>query len=82
MGKGGIVKIAYLLEYPIDLPGGAQMSTESLCRSMTSDKGCRYVPVVICPHLLRRKPEDYPFEICTYDMGKNRIGNLLKRVSA
>ena len=71
--------VAYLLEYPLDLPGGAQMSTISLCTSLVDSS---YEPVVICPDLLKKKPEDYPFRVITYDMGENRIGNLLKRIRA
>lgn len=72
--------IAYLLEYPLDLPGGAQMSTESLCVGLCSQG--EFEPVVICPHLLKKKESDYPFRIITYDMGDNRIKNLLIRMAA
>ena len=73
-------KIAYLLEYPIDLPGGAQMSTESLCQGILDDG--EYRPIVICPELLNKKLSDYPFEIITYKMGDSRIKNLLIRILA
>lgn len=72
-------KIAYLLEYPLDLPGGAQMSTQSLCTSLL---GTRYEPLVVCPHLLKKKPGDYPFRVVTYDMGEGRLSNLMKRKKA
>lgn len=72
-------KIAYLLEYPLDLPGGAQMSTESLCMGLL---GSEFEPIVICPHLLKKKREDYPFRVITYDMGEKRIQNLLIRRKA
>jgi len=69
-------KILYLLEYPLDLPGGAQMSTQSLCASLM---GSNYEPVVVCPHLL--KPDSvFPYRVITYPMGKNRILNLIKRI--
>ena len=69
-------KILYLLEYPLDLPGGAQMSTQSLCASLM---GSNYDPVVVCPHLL--KPDSvFPYRVITYPMGKNRIFNLIKRI--
>ena len=45
-------KIVYLMEYPIDLPGGAQMSTLSVCEGLSKGKSGRYEPVVICPALL------------------------------
>jgi glycosyltransferase involved in cell wall biosynthesis len=71
--------IVYLLEYPLDLPGGAQMSTESLCRSL---KNSDYVPVVICPSLLGKSPRDYPFRVVTYRMGENRLLNFIMRAMA
>lgn len=70
-------KVMYLLEYPIDLPGGAQMSTESLCQGLLSSE---FEPIVVCPHLLSKKEKDYRFRILTYPMGENRIGNLWKRI--
>lgn len=72
-------KIAYLLEYPLDLPGGAQMSTESLCMGLLNSE---FEPVVICPHLLKKKASDYPFRVIGYDMGEKRINNLLLRRGA
>ncbi|MCR5773525.1 MAG: glycosyltransferase family 4 protein [Lachnospiraceae bacterium] len=74
--------IAYLMEYPLDLPGGAQMSTLSICDGLASDPGCGYRPVVICPALLTHKTADYRFEIFEYDMGENRIRNLFIRIRA
>lgn len=80
------MKIAYLLEYPIDLPGGAQMSTQSLCQGLVEySKGSsfiKYEPVVICPELLKKQASDYPFRIITYPMGEKRISNLLMRRKA
>lgn len=72
--------VAYLLEYPIDLPGGAQMSTESLCNGLLADD--EFKPVVVCPNLLKKDRKDYPFEIYTYEMGDNRIKNLIIRIFA
>lgn len=60
-------KVIYLLEYPIDLPGGAQMSTESLCEGLIPTE---FEPIVICPELLKKKKEDFPFRIITYPMGE------------
>lgn len=70
-------KVIYLLEYPIDLPGGAQMSTESLCEGLIPTE---FEPIVICPELLKKKKEDFPFRIITYPMGEKRIPNLLLRL--
>ena len=74
------IKITYLLEYPLDLPGGAQMSTESLCRGLAETEG--YEPVVICPELLKKSAGDYPFRILTYPMKEGRIKNLFLRAKA
>lgn len=74
------IKIAYLLEYPLDLPGGAQQSTKSICELLSDCSLGEYliVPVVICPELLHGKNND-SIEIVTYPMGENRIVNLIKR---
>ncbi len=73
-------KIAYLMEYPIDLPGGAQMSTLAICEGLAKHPEYGYEPVVICPALLNTKKENYPFEIREYPMGENRIINFLIRL--
>lgn len=73
-------KIVYLMEYPIDLPGGAQMSTLSICEALSGD--ARYEPVVICPELIRHRKEDYPFRVLEYPMGTGRIRNLFIRIKA
>jgi len=75
-------KIVYLMEYPIDLPGGAQMSTLSICEGLAQNSGYGYEPVVICPKLLHNKASDYPFRILEYAMGESRIRNLLIRRKA
>lgn len=79
MGNNSKKKIAYLLEYPLDLAGGAQMSTESLCRGLLSTG---YESVVVCPALLKKKTSDYPFAVREYPMGEKRINNLLIRIKA
>ncbi len=68
------------MEYPIDLAGGAQMSTLSICEGLADDD--KYEPVVICPDLLEKKTGDYPFRILTYPMGESRIRNLFIRIKA
>ena len=72
-------KVMYLLEYPIDLPGGAQMSTESLCEGLGNTE---FEPIVVCPGLLKKKKEAYPFRIIEYPMGEGRIWNLSMRLWA
>jgi len=83
-------KILYLMEYPIDLPGGGQMSTQTLCDGITdvfkdSDSSEKYeyeyVPVVCCPALLNRKESDYDFKIVTYESDENREDTKFKRIS-
>lgn len=73
------------MEYPIDLPGGGQMSTQTLCEGLASNGN--FEPVVCCPKLLNKKEEDYPFKIVTYESDENRelnkvsrIKNFLKRI--
>lgn len=80
-------KILYLMEYPIDLPGGGQMSTQTLCdgiAEMYSDrgdeKGYSYTPVVCCPKLLTKSESDYDFKIVTYKSDENREDTKLRRI--
>lgn len=75
-------KIVYLMEYPIDLPGGAQLSTEIIASALADHSGYGFESVVICPELLSRKKEDFPFRILDYPMGEKRLPNLLKRIKA
>ena len=74
-------KIAYLMEYPIDLPGGAQLSTEIIASALALNPEFGYKCVCICPELLSKKKEDYPFKILTYPMGEKRLPNLIKRIA-
>lgn len=70
------------MEYPIDLPGGAQMSTLSICEGLAGHKEYGYEPVVICPELLAARSGDYPFRILTYPMTQGRVRNLFLRIGA
>lgn len=72
-------KILYLMEYSIDLPGGGQLSTETLCTGL-SEMSEEYVPVVCCPKLLTKNETDYPFKIHTYVTDENREDNKIRRV--
>lgn len=88
------ITILYLMEYPIDLPGGGQMSTQTLCEGICAysagdlslykfdsfDDDYEYVPVVACPNLLSAKKEDYPFEIVTYESDENRELSKYSRI--
>ena len=75
-------KIVYLMEYPLDLPGGVQMSTLSVCEGLAKHPEYGYEPAVICPALLEHKPGDYTFIIREYPMGENRLKNLWLRIRA
>ena len=72
-------KVMYLLEYPIDLPGGAQMSTQSLCQGLKK-AGAKIEPVVICPSLLEKSKEDYPYSVITYKAYENRENRKIVRI--
>ncbi len=70
-------KILYLMEFPIDLPGGGQMSTQTLCEGIAGEE---FEPVVACPTLLTKKESDYSFRIRTYKSDENREKNKILRV--
>lgn len=79
-------KILYLMEFPIDLPGGGQMSTQTLCEGLS---GTDYEPVVACPTLLTKTKEEYPFRIVTFQSDENReknkwlrLKNFFKRIGS
>ncbi len=72
-------KIVYLMEYPLDLPGGGQMSTETLCAGL-SELNTEWEPVVICPKLLNKRAQDYPFKVLEYGALENREDALLPRL--
>lgn len=74
-------KVVYLMEYPIDLPGGAQLSTISICNALVNNPECGYEPVVICPELLDKNSK-YDFKVRTYPMGESRVKNLFIRIRA
>ena len=71
--------ILYLMEYPIDLAGGGQESTKTLCEGLVSEE--KYEPVVACPKLLSTSPEDYAYRIVTYPSDENRELSKIRRLS-
>ena len=80
-------KILYLMEYPIDLPGGGQMSTQTLCDGIVEmyqggrkDTDLSFIPVVCCPELLTKQVSDYDFKIVTYKSDENREDTKVRRV--
>ena len=81
-------KVLFLMEYPIDLPGGGQMSTMTLCDGLISGvnfaskdyPGMEFAPVVACPKLLGKRPSDYPCRIVEYASDENREDTRLKRI--
>ncbi len=77
-------KILYLMEFPIDLPGGGQMSTQTLCEGLQE---FGFETVAVCPPLLQKTQKDYPFRVVEYASAKNieknrfvRITNFLGRI--
>ncbi|MBO4902171.1 MAG: glycosyltransferase family 4 protein [Lachnospiraceae bacterium] len=74
------------MEFPIDLPGGGQMSTQTLCEGLLGDT---FETVAVCPTLLRKKASDYPFRVVEYASDENReksrvlrVLNFLKRIGS
>ncbi len=72
-------KILFLMEYPIDLPGGGQESTKTLCEGLAGSS-C-FEPVVCCPKLLAAKEADYPFLIRSYPSDENRELSKVRRIA-
>ncbi len=71
--------ILYLMEYPIDLPGGGQESTRTLCEGL--QRSGEFEPVVACPELLNKTVADYDFRIVTYPSDENREQSKARRIS-
>ena len=71
------MKILFLMEYPIDLPGGGQLSTWTLCDGL---KKQGFTPVVACPKLLSKKKSDFAFKIDEYRSDENRERNKAARI--
>ena len=71
-------KILYLMEYPIDLPGGGQLSTWTLCDGLKKEGS--FEPVVVCPKLLSKTGDDFDFRVVEYESDENRERNRLARV--
>lgn len=79
-------KILYLMEFPIDLPGGGQLSTQTLCEGLNGDE---FETVAVCPTLLTKRAKDYSFRVVTYFSDENReknrflrIANFLRRIGS
>ncbi len=70
-------KVLYLMEYPIDLAGGAQMSTQTLCEGLI---GTEFEPVVACPTLLHTHKEELPFRVVEFPSDENREDKKGKRI--
>ncbi len=73
------IKVLYLMEYPIDLPGGGQESTKTLCEGLAATD--EFEPYVACPALLSTSVSDYDFHIVTYPSDENREQSKLRRIS-
>ena len=66
------------MEYPIDLPGGGQESTKTLCCGLEEDG--EFTPVVACPKLLSSKTSDYPFRVVCFSSDENRELSKIRRL--
>lgn len=73
------MKVLYLMEYPIDLPGGGQLSTWTLCDGLLKEGS--FEPVVICPKLLNKTAGDFDFKVVEYVSDENRERNKLARIT-
>ena len=71
------MKILFLMEYPIDLPGGGQLSTWTLCDGLLKQG---YEPVVACPTLLKKRKADFDFKVVEYKSDENRERNRVARL--
>ncbi len=71
-------KILYLMEYPIDLPGGGQESTKTLCEGIA--RSGEYEPIVACPALLSTSERDYDYKVITYYSDENRELSKTRRI--
>lgn len=71
-------KILYLMEYPIDLPGGGQESTKTLCEQIAKDGS--FEPIVACPELLSTSADDYGYGVITYPSDENREWSRIRRI--
>lgn len=63
------MKILFLMEYPIDLPGGGQLSTWTLCDGLRKNG---FEPVVACPALLDKRKNVFDFKVVEYRSDENR----------
>lgn len=72
------MRIVFLLEYPIDLPGGGQLSTWTLCDGLVKEGS--FEPVVVCPKLLNKKARDFSFRVVEYKSDENRERNKVARI--
>ena len=72
-------RILYLMEYPIDLPGGGQESTKTLCEGVRAAGG--FETFVACPMLLTSSVSDYPYTVITYPSDENRELSKLRRIT-
>ena len=71
------MKILFLMEYPIDLPGGGQLSTWTLCDGL---KKQGFEPVVACPSLLDKQRSVFDFKVVEYRSGENRERSRFARI--
>ncbi len=74
-------KVLYLMEFPLDLPGGAQLSTIGICCAIKETDDCGWEPVAACPALMKpESKENYPFRVEEYPAGYGRAADFLIRM--
>lgn len=54
-------KILFFLEYPLDLIGGVQLCTQTICKQLVDNK-LGFEPVVVTPNLMNRN-QSFDFEV-------------------
>ena len=71
-------KILYFIDYPLDLLGGAQLSTQSICDELSEDDG--FCPIVVTPKLMDDS-KCYNFDLIQVEIGQsNLLLGVLKRI--
>lgn len=72
-------KILYFIDYPLDLLGGAQLSTQSISDELSKDNN--FCPIVVTPKLMDES-KSYNYNLIQFELNENNILlNVLKRMN-
>lgn len=63
-------RIVYFVDYPLDLLGGAQLSTQSICDELIKDD--RFEPVVVTPTLMQQDSR-FDYKIIEYNVKNSNL---------